>query len=355
MSLQFDDAPVYGEMIDALKHLEDQTSYVDADLSSVKYERDSEWGSIDDGLSGKRELTGWSVRQLCRMASIPLTFFKKSTPELAKESFEEWVPQMKTPTVKLAIRTYGKNKEVIRGILPIDYPEIRNSEVLQSIQTCGFPFVVEYAKWLDEVDAPYTRTRFVMEDVSFPLSTGDDLYVGVDVICSELGASPLIVNILLFRHVCRNGAIAVFDQKPYFYYSYTPTISVDIYGVLAAVRERILDDRDKIFEVASRSMKLTLTTDQAKLIVAEMVKGDVINKGIGIKANVQIDKTGASTGWDMVNALTASARSFRDLLRVKYESAAGALLGLTFSRKQSEDSFAATAPDRILPPSFKLP
>lgn len=271
--MQFDDAPGFQEMLDAVKHLEAQTTYEDADISSMKYERDSEWGSIDDGLAGKRELTEWSVRQMCRMASIPLTFFKKSTPELAKETFDEWAPQMKTPLVKLALRTYGKNKQVVRGILPSDYPEIRNSEVLEAMQNCGTPFVVEYAKWLDDVDPPFIRTRFIMEEIKHAFGTGDDLFLGVDVVCSELNAAPLSINLLLFREICRNGAVAVYDQKPYFHYSYSPAIAIDIRDVVTAAGERAIEDKDRFFEIAAKSSTLTLTPDQAKLIVADMIRG----------------------------------------------------------------------------------
>lgn len=355
MALTFDDMPKYQEMVDALILLETQTSYVEADLTQFKFDRDTEWGTVDDGLTGRKELTEWSCRQLCKMAGIPFTFFRKSSPDLAKEAFEEWVPIMKRPQVKLALRSYGKSKEVVRGILPQDYPEVRNSEVISAIASTGVDFVVESAKWMDTVDPPFIRTRFVIESMKDALGPGDDLHMGVDVLCSELAAAPLIINLLLFRLVCRNGAIAVYDSKPYFHFDYRAGAIFDMVDVLTLGVNRLAEDSLMMFNAAKKTVGVTLTTEQAKLIIAEMVKTNSINKGVAVKTISEIDKSGASTGWDVANALTASARGFRDVLRLRYESAAGSLLGLNFTRKQGkEDTFAISAPDRALPPAFKV-
>lgn len=353
MILNFDDLPKFEHMIDALHQLEASTHYVEADLSNLKYERDTEWGTVNDGLSGRRELTEWSCRQLCRLAKIPFTFFKKSTPQLAKETFEEWVPAMNDPLVKLAIRSYGGSKEVIRGILPVDYPEVRNSEVLEAVGNVGVPFSVESAPWMDSIDPPFIKTRFILNDMEYEIGSDDKLYVGVDVLCSELNASVFEINLLLFRLVCRNGAIAVFDNKPYFYFDYKTSFMFDLGDLICSSVDRLNMEKDNFFDVAKKSLDVKITSDQAKVVIMEMVKGESINKGVAVRTIKEIDRTGAATGWDLVNALTSSAQGFRDVLRLRYETAAGALMGLSFSRNKKEDDYAMAAPEKMLPPAFR--
>lgn len=343
----------YPEMVDALVKLEQNTFYEEVDITGFRYDRASEWGVIDDQLGTRYELTEWSCKQLCKLAGIPFTFFKKSTPDLAQEAFHEWVPLAKNPQVKLAVKEYGTGKKVLRGVLPADYPEIRNSDILKSVTETGLKFEVESAGWIDQIDAPIMRTRFVVADISRSLGQDDDVHIGVDILSSELGACPLEVNLLLYRTICKNGAIAVYDGRPYFFFDYKQNMAFPVEDILDSVGKRIKEQQDQFFFSVENARRVLLDSNQAKLIIAEMQKTEAINKGVAVKTIQNIDKSAASTGWDVVNALTASARGFRDRLRLRYESAAGSLLGLRFDRVQGkDDSYATSAPERALPPAF---
>jgi len=226
---------------------------------------------------------------------------------------------------------------------------------LEAVTECGLKFEVESAAWLESVDSPVVRTRLVFPELQAEVVKGDEVNLGIDIVSSELGATPMTVNLLLYRQVCKNGAIAVYEEKPYFYFDYSSAFIVDVKDLLTISGMRIQADRDYFFSRAIESSKTPITIEQGKALITEMVKANTINKGVAIRAINELDRTGASTAWEMVNALTAAARGFRDPLRLKYESSAGALLGLRFARNQGKDNdFATTAPDRALPPSLRL-
>jgi len=59
-------------------------------------------------------LTEWSAHQLCKLTGIPFSFMCRSSPDLTKAMFDEWIPTLKIGHVKLAVKTDGKSKELIR-------------------------------------------------------------------------------------------------------------------------------------------------------------------------------------------------------------------------------------------------
>lgn len=330
----------FGELIDSLQKYETTTSFEAQDLTAATYRRDSEFGSLE-WTSGKYELSEWSARQVCRLAGIPFGVFCKASETLSQDMFKEFTPGVKEPQVKLAIKTFGP-KRILRGVLSVDYPDVRNSEVLGSLESINEPFDVESASWMDVSSPIQLRTR-----VTFPNFTrmvnNEELKIGLDVTSSELGACPMQVNVLLYRTICANGAIASYGRKPYFYYDYSKALVIDVADVFSASMKRVVSDVDVIMDRVRVATQSTINMQRARVILMDAVKEGALNKGVVLKTLGQLEKDGVSNVWDFVNGLTAQARGFRDTLRLKYEAAAGKLLGLSFDRNSMEDAYAVVA------------
>lgn len=338
--------PTYDELMQALVKYEDATTYEAQDITTAEYKRDSEFGSLEWG-GTKYELSEWSARQMCRLAGIPYGVFGKASEKLAVDMFKEFTPGIKDPHIKLAVKAQGQAKRVLRGILPVDYPDIRNSQVVEALQGMNEPFEIESAGWMDQTSPTMLRTR-----VTFPNFTkqvnNEELKIGIDITSSELGACPLQTNVLLFRTICTNGAIASYGRKPYFYFDYSSTLVVELGDVFAQAVKRATRDVDVIMDRVKTASQTSFSQQKAQQVLMDAVKEGALNKGVVLKTLGTLEKDGCKTIWDFVNALTAQARGFRDSLRLKYEAAAGNLLGLAFDRITSEDQFAPTAKEMPL-------
>lgn len=334
---------IYEDMVSALEKYEAATTYEAEDLTKSEYIRDSEFGSLNWNGS-KFELNEWSARQVCRMAGIPFGVFRKASGELTADMFKEFVPTIKDPQVKLGVKHFGQNKrKVLRGVLPVDYPDVRNSEILRGLEVLTEPFEVDYAGWMDEAHPSVLRTRIIFPTIQ-ALVEGEELKIGLDITSSELGGCPLQLNPLLFRTVCKNGMIASYGKKPYFFFDYKTAFAMNLDDIFGAALGRCTTDLNGFMEKAASALQSSCSNAVARGILGDLVKDGALNKGVAVKSAALFEKDGGKSVWDMINALTSQARGFRDLLRIKYERAAGHLLGLEFSRNRSEDEYADRAP-----------
>lgn len=337
----------FDDMLQSLVKYEASCGYEAQDLTTAEYERDSEFGSLTWPSGAKHELNEWSSRQLCRASGIPFGVFRKASEKLSQDMFKEFSPGMKDPQVKLALKNLGGAKSIVRGILPMDYPDIRNSQILRSFQNLGTPFEVESANWQDQKNPTILRTRLIFPAFNRFIQN-DDMKIGLDITSSELGACPLQVNLLLFKEICKNGAIASYGRKPYFFFDYGGTLSVDLGDVFEAAMARATNDVDGFMLRVDEAAQTPITKAQAHVLLQSAVEKGALNKGVVLKTMGTLEKDGCNNVWDLVNALTAQARGFRDILRLKYETAAGSLLGLVFDRQKVEDEYAVEA--REMPP-----
>lgn len=331
----------YDDLMDALTEYEKTTRSQAEDLTTATFERNSEFGSLIFG-TNNFELNEWSARQLCRFVGIPFGVFRKSSEKLCQDMFDEFKPGMKDPQIKLALKTFGLSKTVLRGILPVDYPDIRNSEVLGSLRNVAEPFVVESASWLDGTLPHVLRTRVVFPNLTRDVN-GEELKIGLDITNSELGGCDLLANLLIYREVCKNGAIASYGRKPYFHFDYSSTFTLGLGDIFEAAVQRAGDDVDTMMSQVELATSTPCTIEQAEVILFDALKEGALNKGVVLKTLATLKEDGCATVWDLVNGLTSQARGHRDLLRVRYEAAAGALMGLSLDRGQKADEFAPAA------------
>jgi len=346
------------DAIEALKKDESAGSYQVADLKDCDYERDSKRGSLN-WHGRKFELNEWSSRQLCKIAGIPFSVWSKVSGPLATDLTRELVKGIKDTESerKMILRTYGK-KEVVRGIVPMDYPDTKNSEVLEAIhQTLKVPYVVQSAKWLDATSTPWVRTRIVLTDGVFNFKKGgEDIMLGLDIASSEVGGGDFLVNILLYQQTCTNGTITTYGKKAYFAYDYSPGISFHIPDIMTAAVDRAAEDAGYIADCVGKAQALKLDNDGAVGVLDQMLKNNTLNKGIVVKSQAMIesDKKKVTTLWELVSIITEVAQGYRDELRLRYETVGGSMMGMRLDRKPNtpEEKFDTTPKGYLLPVPF---
>lgn len=331
----------FEDTLAALEQDELTTTAEVVDLTTAQYDRDSDFGSLsfrDRG--GKVVLTEWSARQLCKLAGLPFGVWRKASGQLAQDMFGEFMPLVKEPNRKLVLKSFGASKTVARGVLPIDYPDVRNSELLKAMGKLSSNFVIASAAWMEESNASFFRTRFVLKDTMFQTSDNEALFLGVDLTSSELGAGPLQISLLLYRPICKNGASILYGNKPYFYFNYSTALAMDVSDLVKTALTRLTGDLDKVMDAVEVSKKQTITKAESAQLLDKMMKDGLINKGLLIKTLVELEEKGVNTKWDLVQGITAVARGYRDQLRMRYENAGGLLLGLNLQRGHEDEGFA---------------
>jgi hypothetical protein len=260
---------------------------------------------------------------------------------------QEFLPNIKDPQRKLVVRSRG-NKTTLRGLLPVDYPDIRNSQILKAVgDNVTHDFVVNYANWLDEANTPIFRTRFIIKGLSFHLKDiNEDIYLGIDCLSSEVGASDLQINLLAFRPTCTNGAMIVFGKRTFYHYTYATAPLMSIDDIMPLCVQRLESSLNEVHQTLTASISQKVTLDQAKQLLLEMAEKAQLNKGVALKSIAEMEKSGVANMWDVGNAITATARGYRDTLRLRYEIAGGALMGLSLKRqtKQEEEWVGNVAP-----------
>lgn len=347
----------------ALRKDEAAGSIEAVELKSLTYLRDSELGSLNDNTNGRKyELNGWSAKQLCKTAGIPFSVWSKISGKLAQDLTLECILGVKDQHRKLVLRTYG-TKTIIRGIVPLDYPDIRNSEILEALMgKLTIPHVVQSAGWLDAVATPWLRTRIIFTgpDYEFKKTNGtvpENINLALDITSSEVGGGDLMVNVLAFQEVCTNGLIATYGMKPYFVYNYSPGISFDIPAVMGEAIDRAANDMPRIAACVQNAIDTPMDLASTQLMLAEMQKEGTINKGIVVKSLAAIEGgTPISSLWDVVNLITKTSQAYRDELRLRYERVGGSLIGMKFDRRvnRPEENFSQKAPTLMLPAQATL-
>jgi len=340
----------YDELMAALQKHEDTTSFEAQDMSSCVFEKDCEFGSLTFG-ARRLELTEWSSRQLCKHAGLSWGFFGKASSDLLRDTFREFLPGLKDPVMKLALKMYGKKRTVVRAVLPVDYPDLRNSQILEALGSLTVPFEIDDAPWADAVDSPVMRTRLVFKHEAFDDSNGDTLRIGIDIVGSELGACDLEENIIIWKQICANGMVATYGKKPFFCFNYKTTTVPALEPILKMSMERGSTDSQRIMAKVEKAVQTTVTANEAIELFKKMYQSNHLNKGVALQTIAAIEKDGCTNLWEAVNCLTSAARGYRDLKRLEYELAAGGLLGLNFDRTKQDADLAATRDPLQLPPS----
>jgi len=237
----------------------------------------------------------------------------------------------------------------------VDYPDIKNSEVLQAIaDKLTIPFVVQSASWMDEVSSPWLRTRLILTDKAFQFKEGgEDINLGLDITSSEVGGGHFMVNLMLFQQVCTNGAIATYGNKAYFVYDYSPGVALDIPGLMYAAVDRMGNDVATVAECVREAIASPLDKDGSLKVLKSMQSAGTLNKGVVVKALATLEKgKDIKNLWNLISTITEIAQSYRDELRLRYETVGGAMMGMKFDRRPNtpEEEFGQAMPVLTLPP-----
>lgn len=140
--------------------------------------------------------------QLAQMCDIPKKYYDKllSHPELLKENVEHW---LRRNNDKRMIRSLDGN---IRAILSDKYRRLDNYDLAMNV----LPMLYDAQAEVDscEITDKKIYIKAITHKVQGEVKQGDVVSAGVIISNSETGHGSLSVKPLIYRLVCKNGAIA---------------------------------------------------------------------------------------------------------------------------------------------------
>jgi hypothetical protein len=243
-----------------------------------------------------------------------------------------WLPTLKPEKSQvLAKLRKSTNGYIIRAILPVEFTNISNVDALSALtEAIGNDFSMEFSIG-DERDDPILHLRLISND-SFD-ACGDKCSTGFSIIVSELGASPMIIETMLYRVLPKSSMIASYGGESYFTSNYEGMQAADLKELFPKLvnnlRGQLPDLKEKI-----ESAKDTLTKKED---IREILKMLRLRKGLSDKFHTLLfqeleSDPSVSNRWDVVNKMSVLAKDFDVAARLRIERASGELIGLCFDK-----------------------
>lgn len=275
----------------------------------------------------------YAAQQFCKLVGVPFSFIAKNSENMREMIVNKWIAGLngEKSTVIMRVRS-GPKGEVIRAILPVEFTNINNLDLLGRIgESAGDNFRVEFAIG-DDRDDLILLVRFISND-KFD-ACGESCSLGFSVVMSELGASPLVVDTLLFRNESKSSFIASYGGcDPYFENEYQTIQKDDLLGFFPKMIEHIKEDLPGIKESIQSAKELHEKEED----ILDLLKNLKLRKGLSDKFHKllyqEVNGDGSvRTLWDFSNKVAILGKEFEIKARMKVERAAGDLIGLNFQK-----------------------
>lgn len=272
-----------------------------------------------------------AAKQFCKMMGVPYSFFAKNPERMKTGMVECWLPTL-TPdkSVILAkLRPTSEKDYVIRALLPVQYTNITNAEVVRAVaEVIDDEFRIEFAIG-EERDDLVLHIRFISRE-EFD-AFGEPCAVGFSVVASELGEEPLSVETLLYRSASKASFIASYNQESFFSFEYESIQRDDLKKMFPPLITHL---RSQLGEVKEKIQRAKEVSEEPKDIT-ELLKNLRLQRGLNEKFHrllaQEMDEK-VKTLWDFANKMAVLAKDFEVDKRIRIEREAGALIGLTFDK-----------------------
>jgi len=268
-------------------------------------------------------ITGHAHGQIAAKLDIPKKYYDRmgAVPELRAANVNAWLGRSDD---KRMVRTIDGN---VRALLSDRFKPFDNYDILSTVMPIfqEFPGIQINTNALTETHM-YLQATFPSMEAE--VKQGDVVRWGVTMRNSEVGASSVAVESMIWRLVCKNGMIGqsmlkryhsgrsldLNDDQTYSVFA-SDTIQADIQAFRLQLRDIMKHSlSDGAFQ--AQVAKLRETTDETiekpKDVVENVTKRFGLSEGEGEKALHNLYKGNEFSQWGMANALTALAHDIEN-------------------------------------------
>lgn len=279
---------------------------------------------------------GSAVQSLTRQLRAPLSYLRRLEKADAQQNVDILRP---TLTARLKARVEEtKQGLVIRAIVKSRLADVSDLEVAQSVRESAPQDLVP--ELFDEGDK-FTHLRLIdlsrYEVGKLPDGKPDVHSYGLDVVMTELGWQPFVIDQVGWRQVCTNGMVVRTNLGvPFFKRAYSGLNRERVQAGVGAVAPLLASYRDVYYKklAASKDIKippvfrpgaLRAVTPEFADEVAKMLGVRKVSDKVAMDLGARVAAEGGGTVYDLANALTLSAhgaanRNYLELRAADYLS-----------------------------------
>jgi len=276
-----------------------------------------------------------AAKQFCSLIGVPFSFYQKNPELIRKQLVDCWLPTLgaEKSLVLMKLRRSGPQSTgwIIRAVLPAEFTNISNVEVMERISSAiGDDFEVDFVIG-EGRDALLLHAQFVSKTCFDAF--GEPYSLGFSVTCSELGARPLTVETMLCRKSTKTNLLASYAGEPYFSCAYDMIQPKDLATLFPQLISRMTEQLPQIREKiqATKEWKFTAEKGSEQVLTALRFK-----KGLSEKFHVRLAQEVQGTPpkdlWELAGRISVIGKEFDIEKRMKIERAAGDLVGLVFAK-----------------------
>jgi hypothetical protein len=283
--------------------------------------------NLEEGKRLRLNFSMPSFKQFSRtQLGIPAEYLMKCPAALAKENVNFWKAAMAGKDLLIRIRAGGTTKApYARAVLPASYGTLDNTPFLGMINRIAKE--ADMRVWRYDMPDTSLHVKCVLpEHMNMGTSKNrDDVHIGFHAANSETGVRSISVDVMTFRLVCVNGMIALVDGNRLV--SQRHVGEIDFLKLEQAMREGIhktCATKDSVLGRMKglRDQKPSDVFEEARAVWSRFnLPAAHRNMTLGL---LQEEYTGG-TRWDLINAITQTAREVVDNpdVRMRLEEGAG--------------------------------
>jgi hypothetical protein len=317
------------------KHLDLKTLQFDSEEGEMRlYNQFHSYYFKSDPKNPKDIKITHAVQQFCKIQGVPYSFFAKNPEHMKKSLTSCWLPSLKPEKSSVLAKlrkTKDSNDYIIRALLPVEYTNISNIDVLEALSSAiGDTYKMEFAIG-DDRDDLILHARFLSKE-EFEVC-GEKCCVGFSVICSDLGASPLMVETFLHRIPSKASFLVTYSTEAFFSFDYEKIQKTDLQNMFPPLVQHL---QESLLEIKNKIQSAKEIVEK-KDDIYDLLRSLRLNKSLNEKFHTLMfqeleSDSNVKTRWDFVNKMSILAKDFPVDRRLKIERAAGNLLDLTFNK-----------------------
>jgi len=270
-------------------------------------------------------------KQFCKILGVPHKYFMDSRPTMKKQMVKLHQATFNADNGESAqfmarIRESSEHA-VLRAILPMNHSLIQNYELMEIVQETAKPEFLDFVNG-DERDDLVMHARCIFKDEHMLFDK--PVRVGFSLVGSELGASPLSVDVLLYECLSKTSYIASYGGDSFFKSDYAGIQPSDLKDMFPIMLQRIKEGLPDMLGCIQYAYKEVRPEDEATKVSGWKGLPPKFKKALFHEACECQEDMG--TVWDFARHMSLIAKDFDWKKRLIIEKASGRYLNLFFSK-----------------------
>jgi hypothetical protein len=280
------------------------------------------------------------VRQLCSQIGMPLGFYRKNPSALNQTIFETHLREVEgrddegkrdkgDRLIRYKVHPDGRNQ--LLSILPTVHQTVPYVDVIRPLVDALPDDAIIRLSNHDQVDLDHRFTlRASFPEFRLEARDNDPLEMGLYLDVSEDGLAKYTMTGFLYRLICENGAMATFDEHPYFEYNHRGIRAIDLGAAVQSAIGRFGDDLQFVHTRAQEATRAVMSKEEMEAFLRDLENHRNVSAGFLRKVRRELVSKNVPhlTRYDVVQEITQQAQTLPHAGRVQHEYLGGRLLGL---------------------------